>query len=415
MKKLLTKSLAVCLSVMFIVITLIAPAAASAINEEFLSDYIVVSEKEYTLVGGVTEREIVLDNIFGTHQNYLFVLEIAPDNDNVSFVAGYNDGDADEWGKATVRDQAHALEERRDMEIVASVNGGFHSTKTGEPSGILIMEGEIKQKTNGYPFFGVTKDGTPVIRNGNANTDDIQEAIAGYCYLVQNSKVVASETGKLAPRTAVGLRNDGTVVIVVNDGRQDPYSYGMDNDEIAEVMLALGCYVAINLDGGASSTYFTQREGTDDITIRNQPSNGYERSIATSLHIYTTATATGKFDHIVFDEPQYDCVLNKSVTLDVYAVDENGFKTDFPDGGYLVVSDESYGTVKGTKFTATSNEGTVTVSYVLNGEVLASTEVTTYSDNFFFATFRKFSDFFNRIRLIMERLVEEFNERVFGI
>lgn len=418
MKNFLRKSMAVVLSVLMILLTFamsVSAAENSAIDESKLERYHVTSEKVYSLIGGVTEREIVLNNASLSYQQYIFVLEIAPDNNGVTVVAGYNDGDADEWGLKTVRDQAHALEDTRDINVVASVNGDFHNTRTGEPTGLVVMQGEVVQPSNGYPFFGITKDGQYVIRGGSGKTDDLQEAVAGYCMLVENGKCVAGETGKLAPRTAVGLRDDGTLVFCVNDGRQDPYSYGFDNDEMANVMYALGCNTALNLDGGASSTFLTQREGTDDIELRNLPSNGFERKIAATLHIVTSLKGTNEFDHITFNEPVFDVNVNKTVNLDVYAVDKNGFKTEFPAGGYLEVTDESYGTINGTKFTSKDKTGDVTVNYILDGEVVASTVVHVYRENALTTLFNQITDFFNKIRHLFERLIEELGERLFGL
>ncbi len=418
MKNFLRKSLAVVLSVLMVLLTFVMSASAatdSAIDESKLERYHVTSEKVYSLVGGVTEREIVLNNASGSYQQYIFIVEVAPDNENVSFVTGYNDGDGDGWGLATSRDQAHALEDRRDIDVIASFNGDFHHTGTGEPTGLVIMQGKLVKSTNGYPFFGVTKDGTPVIRKGNGRTDDLQEAIAGYCMLVENGRCVASETGKLAPRTAVGIRDDGTVVVCVNDGRQDPYSYGFDNDEMANVMYALGCNTALNLDGGASSNILTQREGTDDIELRNQPSNGWERKIAATLHIYTKAAPTGEFDHITFNEPIFYCNTKKSINIDVYAVDKNGYKTEFPAGGYLQLDDESLGTIDGTKFTSKDKTGTTTVSYIVDGEVLATAEIEVYKETAITGFFKEITDFFNKIRHMFERIIEELGERLFGI
>lgn len=419
MKNTLKKSLAVVLSVLMLLFTLVLSASAateSAIDESKLERYHVTSEKVYTLVGGVTEREIVLNNASGTYQQYIFVLEIAPDNENVSVITGYNDGDADDWAMNTVRDQAHALEDSRDVEVIASVNASFYNTRTGEPTGLFVMEGEAHTAASSRPyFFGVTKSGDYVIRSSGGRTDDLESAVGGNHLLVSNGNWIKVEEGKLAPRTAVGLREDGTLVICVNDGRQDPYSYGFDVYEMANVMYALGCKTAMNLDGGASSTFLTQREGTDDIDLRNQPSNGYERKVAVTLHVVTTAEKTGEFDHIVFNEPIFYTNVKKSMNIDVYAVDKNGYKTDFPEGGYLQLSDESLGTLNGTKFTSNDKTGTTTISYILNGEVLASAEIEVYRENAITSFFNDIQDFFNKIRHMFERIFEELGERLFGI
>jgi len=58
------------------------------------------------------------------------------------------------------------------------------------------------------------------------------------------------------PRTAVGIKSNGTWVFVVVDGRQSLFSVGMTMNELAYFMKSLGCVEALNLDGGGSSTFF---------------------------------------------------------------------------------------------------------------------------------------------------------------
>lgn len=56
------------------------------------------------------------------------------------------------------------------------------------------------------------------------------------------------------PRTAIGRRADGRLVLVTVDGRQPALSVGMSIAELASLMLELGCTEAMNLDGGGSTT-----------------------------------------------------------------------------------------------------------------------------------------------------------------
>jgi hypothetical protein len=71
-------------------------------------------------------------------------------------------------------------------------------------------------------------------------------------------KVRAGFDTELHPRTAVGLRADGTWVFVVVDGRQPQISIGINLKDLAELLLSLGCVDALNLDGGGSSTLVYQ-------------------------------------------------------------------------------------------------------------------------------------------------------------
>jgi hypothetical protein len=56
------------------------------------------------------------------------------------------------------------------------------------------------------------------------------------------------------PRTAVGIRPDGTLVLVTVDGHQPGYSIGTSIRETARLMEYFGSQEAINLDGGGSTT-----------------------------------------------------------------------------------------------------------------------------------------------------------------
>ena len=56
------------------------------------------------------------------------------------------------------------------------------------------------------------------------------------------------------PRTALGVRADGRIVLAVVDGRQPKISVGMTIPELSALMAEWGCREAINLDGGGSAT-----------------------------------------------------------------------------------------------------------------------------------------------------------------
>jgi len=56
------------------------------------------------------------------------------------------------------------------------------------------------------------------------------------------------------PRTAVGLRADGRVLLVTVDGRQPERSVGMTIAELSALLLELGAVEAVNMDGGGSTT-----------------------------------------------------------------------------------------------------------------------------------------------------------------
>ena len=116
-------------------------------------------------------------------------------------------------------------------------------------------------------------------------------AISGETRILIGGKVVEGLTDpEIHPRTAVGYSQNGKFLyIVVVDGRQPFYSEGMTLAELAQLMLDLGAYDAMNLDGGGSSTLVIR--GSDgQPRILNSPIDlyipGRERPVANHLGIY---------------------------------------------------------------------------------------------------------------------------------
>jgi Phosphodiester glycosidase len=82
-----------------------------------------------------------------------------------------------------------------------------------------------------------------------------------------------------APRTLLGRRADGTILLVTVDGRQTE-AKGMTLEEATNFMQSLGAVDALNLDGGGSTTFYLGGK------VRNQPSGGQERPLPDGLGIF---------------------------------------------------------------------------------------------------------------------------------
>lgn len=91
-------------------------------------------------------------------------------------------------------------------------------------------------------------------------------------------------TSGASARSAVGFRDDGTVVFMVNDGKQSGYSVGLTPQALAEEMLALGVDNAIALDGGGSSC-LAVRPGGGTFGVVNSPSDGTLRKCANYIFL----------------------------------------------------------------------------------------------------------------------------------
>jgi hypothetical protein len=114
----------------------------------------------------------------------------------------------------------------------------------------------------------------------NPNRGSILELIGGYPILVINGqKPTSFPNADVHPRTAIGFNQDSTKVFFVTvDGRQPTLSVGMSYDQLATYLLSIGCYQAVNLDGGGSTTMVVRG------AIVNSPSDaGGERSVGNAL------------------------------------------------------------------------------------------------------------------------------------
>jgi exopolysaccharide biosynthesis protein len=144
--------------------------------------------------------------------------------------------------------------------------------------------------TDRYEKTGIPiKEGDPVTLTHLPDISNITEAYECGCWLVRDGDAVAPErdawVGVLTnhdPRTAVGIKDDGTVILMTVDGRQPGYSAGFTGRELADYLIGLGAKDAAMLDGGASTEMIVRGR------MVNRPSfKGEERPLAGALVVIT--------------------------------------------------------------------------------------------------------------------------------
>lgn len=160
----------------------------------------------------------------------------------------------------------------------AAINGGFFSTtwKHGCIGG-LVVNGSVKNwETDTYrAMFGrytMTNDSSAggivvgFLRDANKGLPAgmaLESLVTGWGWLVRNGQPYinasrdVNNTGvflrAIAPRTGLGVKQDGTVMLMVIDGWEDPPGVGAKPDGLMWALLQAGAWHAINLDGGGSS------------------------------------------------------------------------------------------------------------------------------------------------------------------
>ncbi len=375
----------------FCLIMMLMPAQLFAASSVTSSGKLIISDKSYEIAPNIIEREYITNNENLSSQQRGHVMEIKLGEDT-QIIAGYNDYNIEaiksgnNWGMRKATEQAQAAETRTDVNVVGAVNGDFFDMSNGRPSGALVMNGTMIQKSN-RPCFYIDAKGMPhITSNSSTMPDDVKEAIGGSQVLVENGKAITFNDTTTNPRTAVGIKADNTVVIYMVDGRQAPLSVGMTADELGQTMVDLGCVTALNLDGGGSSTFATQRAGEENdnraagLTMRCSPSDGYERTVSSSLLVVSKAKPTGEFDHAVLSPNQEVYTPGSKVKFTAIGADsaggsaalpENGLSWEVAEGTDLGVVDAATGV-----FTATENKtGKVTIALKYNGETVGTTVV----------------------------------------
>lgn len=172
---------------------------------------------------------------------------------------------------------------------VAGINGGIYDSSNntgGRPYGVIVSNGEIQHnKPQEYPglvLVGFTEDHILQI----VDISDVDEA--GLEELVKEMKIrdavtfqeeasdannhfvqliINGETREmkgmgsgLNPRTAIGQRADGAVLLFVTDGRGKSGHLGASSGDLIEVMEQFEAVNAANLDGGSSSCMYYEGE-----------------------------------------------------------------------------------------------------------------------------------------------------------
>ena len=185
--------------------------------------------------------------------------------------------------------RGYTVQEYAEMnDAVAAINGGGFVDPNGQGNGsmpdtLVVKDGNIYCGAQGVGpgFVGIDSD--YILHVGFTSSDDvvnwnIQQG-AGYGpVLVVNGEMRDAESlaSGLNPRTAIGQRSDGAILMLVIDGRQ-PTSLGATYQDVAEIMLEFGAVNACNLDGGSSTLMYYYGEYVNNcasvIGIRDNPTS----------------------------------------------------------------------------------------------------------------------------------------------
>lgn len=132
---------------------------------------------------------------------------------------------------------------------------------------------------------------------------NVKFAVGGNELLLQNGEIYSTSDKSNQPRTSIGIRKDGTVVMATFDGRGAGNAVGMSYQTAAEAMRALGCVDALNLDGGGSTTFVLRTPGAMKTSVVNNVSGSSPRQVANAVVLMNTAP-TLRAKNLVISSPR---------------------------------------------------------------------------------------------------------------
>ena len=160
-----------------------------------------------------------------------------------------------------------------------AINGDGWETYVDEQGITRVRTGGYAM-SNGIAYSDYGKDEQTIYFDKNNNilfekpTDpnDIYNAISYPNRLINKGEIVSHpDKVDLNPRTALGVREDGTLILVTVDGKE--YQSGVTVDELAQILKSQGAVDAVMFDSGTSSTMVARDENGIPFTVNNPDSS----------------------------------------------------------------------------------------------------------------------------------------------
>ena len=163
-----------------------------------------------------------------------------------------------------------------------------------EGSFVLTMNGQDDEGTLNMLRALQTGDVVTIdVTSADPRWNEATEALGAMYRLLDNGQLGPNLSTERTARTAVGVKEDGTVIFYTIDGKQPGLSVGATCTQVAMRLLELGCVEAVGLDGGGSTTLGVTDPTQSVMGVVNSPSDGAQRANSTALFLTTDLKPTG--------------------------------------------------------------------------------------------------------------------------
>lgn len=247
------------------------------VDKNSLQDMDDEVDKNLINTEGNKEKELIeIHNVSG--DGFEGTMMVVNDPSKISLATTYP---WSEYGKelGVIVDEAGAI---------AGVNGGIYyssGNKGGRPYGVTVSNGEIQDITLGWSGLyligfdennllriisleGMNKSAVEKmvkeekIRDAISFQEESSDANNHFVKLIINGekRELSGKGSGQNPRTAIGQRKDGSVLILVTDGRGKNGHLGATASDLIDIMAEYGAVNAANVDGGSSSSLYYNKK-----------------------------------------------------------------------------------------------------------------------------------------------------------
>lgn len=192
--------------------------------------------------------------------------------------------------------------------------------------------------------------------------EDVTDSVGVMYPLVENGREIPGLSTSYAPRSAVGIKANGELVLYTVDGRQAEHSMGASLRVLAQRMVELGCETAICLDGGGSTTMIATMPDGECAEVINSPSDRMERKVSNHLLLLAQDFPTGVAEYVYLHASEHIVLPGHTVQLSATLMDTHAHPVSS-----RVTYECSAGRIEDGIFYAPMEGGPVTITATIGG------------------------------------------------
>lgn len=201
-----------------------------------------------------------------------------------------------------------------------------NSTSVPIPEGYMVLTVDANGPPDRVAAVQALVPGQPatiVVHTQDARFEQAAFGVGGDEILLLNGEIQRQSNSAVHPRSAVGVKSDGTLVLFEMDGRQSGYSSGLSLTDTAKALQDMGCVEAINLDGGGSSSFVVKYPGEEEAKVVNSPSDGSLRKCANFIFLVNKTTPAQTAEKLFLYPANYLVLAGSTVSFTPAATDAN--------------------------------------------------------------------------------------------